>query len=414
MANKRNKNLHIVRETEGEQPQWQPGGQTDFGQAMEELEEQVRQNKRNKRRKLFLIVGGTLAVAVVVFLIIHLQTYNAVRVEETYQIDGAADSRYAEFAKGVLKYSRDGVSYLDTRGGEQWNQPCQLKNPFVDINGITAAVADKGGNDILIFQEDGLKGEIQTTRPIEKLSVSKQGIVSAILKNEESPQVICYDTAGNVLVEHQASFTGTGYPVDVALSDDGKTMMVVYIRVEGGNYISSVAYYDFSAETEAGANHRAAYQEYENTVLASGFFLDESMSAVVGDNCLTLFRGTEAPEKVAEIALDKEVQSVFHSEKYVGLILKNEGEGGYELCLYNTSGKKVMSEDFSGDYGNVKISGNQVILYEGRQCCIFLRSGVKKFEGEMDNDILEIFPTGGVNKYILMNANGMEDIRLVK
>ena len=73
-----------------------------------------------------------------------------------------------------------------------------------------------------------------------------------------------------------------------------------------------------------------------------------------------------------------------------------------------------MSEDFSGDYGNIKLSGNQVIMYSGRKCSIFLSGGVKKFEGEMDNDILEIRPISGVNKYVVMNANGMEDIRLVK
>ena len=32
----------------------------------------------------------------------------------------------------------------------------------------------------------------------------------------------------------------------------------------------------------------------------------------------------------------------------------------------------------------------------------------------MNNNIMEIIPTFGVNKYIVMNANGMEDIRLVK
>ncbi|MFR3390866.1 MAG: hypothetical protein ACLTT1_09730 [[Clostridium] scindens] len=34
--------------------------------------------------------------------------------------------------------------------------------------------------------------------------------------------------------------------------------------------------------------------------------------------------------------------------------------------------------------------------------------------GEMDNNILEALPVFGVNKYIVMNANGMEKVRLVK
>nr|WP_106789556.1 DUF5711 family protein [Massilistercora timonensis] len=396
MGDKRNRKLHIVREAE------------------EGRQEPEEQGGRKRSYKILMAAGAVLLLAVAIFLVIHLQTYDTVRVEETYKIDGVTDSSYEEFAKGVLKYSRDGVSYLNTQGEERWNQPGQFKNPFVDINGTTAAIADKGGNNIMVVQESGVKGEIETTRPIEKIAVSRQGIVSAILKNEDSPQVICYDTAGNILVEHQTSFAGTGYPVDVALSEDGETMMVVYLSVNGGTYKSSVAYYNFGKSRDTFADHQTAYKEYEKTILASGFYLDGSVSAVVGDNCLTIFKGIEQPEEATTVSLDKEIKSVFHSEKYIGLILKNKGKKGYELCLYNASGKKVMSEDFSGDYGNIKLSGNQVIMYAGRKCSIFLSSGVKKFEGEMDNDILEILPISGVNKYIVMNANGMEDIRLVK
>ena len=73
-----------------------------------------------------------------------------------------------------------------------------------------------------------------------------------------------------------------------------------------------------------------------------------------------------------------------------------------------------MSKDFTGDYNHVKICGNQVIMYDGKKCSIFTKNGIQKFEGEMNNNILEIFPIAGVNKYIVMNANGMEKVRLVK
>lgn len=73
-----------------------------------------------------------------------------------------------------------------------------------------------------------------------------------------------------------------------------------------------------------------------------------------------------------------------------------------------------MSQDFKGEYSNVKLCGGQVILYDGKKCCIFMRNGIQKFAGETDNNIMEIFPIAGVNKYIVMSANGMEKIRLVK
>ena len=74
-------------------------------------------------------------------------------------------------------------------GKEKWNQSYQIKNPMIDVSDKSAAVADKEGNDILILQEDGLKGEVHTTKPIEKVSVSEQGIVSAILKKDTSMTV---------------------------------------------------------------------------------------------------------------------------------------------------------------------------------------------------------------------------------
>jgi len=95
-------------------------------------------------------------------------------------------------------------------------------------------------------------------------------------------------------------------------------------------------------------------------------------------------------------------------------VLNNSGQPGYELRMYNKAGKLVTNEVFTGEYRNVKIEDNQIIMYDGKECAIFLKNGVKKFDGEMNNSIFEIVAAAGVNKYIVMNANGMESVRLVK
>ena len=164
------------------------------------------------------------------YLLINLQTYTKVRVSDTYVGEGAADNNYVQFLDGVLKYSKDGISYLNQSGKENTGTShIKIKNPMIDVSDKSAAVADKEGNDILILQEDGLKGESAYDNADREVSVSEQGIVSAILKNDTSMKVICYDTAGNVLVEHKTSLAGTGYPVDVALSANGGVMQVCYL-----------------------------------------------------------------------------------------------------------------------------------------------------------------------------------------
>ena len=93
-------------------------------------------------------------MVLVIFGIIYFRTYTSVRVSETYALSGAANSSYKTFAKGVLKYSRDGVAYVNEKGEEQWNQSCQLKTPIVKVMGDCAAIADEGGNDIFIFDKN--------------------------------------------------------------------------------------------------------------------------------------------------------------------------------------------------------------------------------------------------------------------
>ena len=396
------KNLRIVRELKkSDQPKT-------------EEQEQFEKARKKRWKKTALIAAVVAALAVGVYLLINLQTYTSARALDTYTVSGASGSAYEQFADGVLKYSRDGISYLNQHGEEMWNQPYQMKNPVVDVNGSSAAVADKGGNAVLVFYEEGVRGETQTNLPIERVRVSEQGIVSVILTDENEARVLCYDAAGNLLVENKTSMNGTGYPLDVALSPDGETMQVLYLYTEAGAVKSRVIYYNFGESGEEKTDHLVAQMEYEDTVMASGFFMDENISVAVGDNRLTIYRGGNVPEETENIEIKKQIKSVFHNEKYIGMILKNEGKEGYELRLYNTRGQVAMSENFTGDYSHVKLCGSQVIMYDGKNCSIFTRGGIRKFDGEMNSNILEIFPVPGVNKYIVMNENGLEVVRLVK
>lgn len=416
MKQRKNRNLHVVRESED--PTDKRAGRL-YGQAEVEVTEReiraelIRQGRKRQQR-IAIVCIIIVIVSVMTYLLVSLQTYTKVRVSDTYPEKGASDNSYVQFLDGVIKYSKDGIAYMDQTGKEVWNQSYQIKNPMLDVNNKSVAVADKDGNDILIFQEEGLKGEVHTTMPVERISVSEQGIVSAILKNESAMKIMCYDIKGNVLVEHKTTLAGTGYPIDIALSADGNLMQVLYLYTQKGQIVSRLHYYNFGDAGEGKTDHQVTAENYKDTILASGFFMNAETSAAVGDNRVVIYEGKDTPEQVVNIKLDKEIKNVFHSEKYVGLILKNQGKSGYELRLYDKTGKVVLSKDFKGDYKHVKICNNQVIMYDGKNCNIYMKNGIQKFKGETDSHILEIFPVEGVNRYIIMSANGMEKVRLVK
>lgn len=380
----------------------------------EDLEDKIKAYKWHKRRNIILAVATLLAAVVSTYLLVEMQTYTKTRVLEKVENQGTDNSSYLEFASGVLRYSRDGIAYLDKKGLEQWNQAYQIKNPFVNISGKAVAVADRGGNDIYVLDEKGLKGEVHTNYPIEKIAVAENGIVSALLKNGTTPQVVCYDATGNVLAEHRASLTGTGYPIGMALSPTGTKLQITYLSVEDGVQATRVSCFDFSQTKEEEKEYEAGEDVYKNTVIPVLFFVNDKTSVLAGDQSVIIYKEVNRQMKAVQtIELGKEVKSVFHDKKYLGFILKNEGEG-CELRLYDIEGKQKLSRTFTGEYANVKVSQGNVFLYDGKKCRIYSELGVEKFEGEVDKEIMEIRPLAGINKYLLMSADGMEEIRLVK
>lgn len=378
------------------------------------LQGQMKMRRMRIWKRIFVALLVIILILIGGFAVLRYVTYEHVNVVKTYENESTSNAHYIQYADGILEYGKDGVAMLKKNGEEIWNHPNQMNNPFVEICRETVIVADKGGTSILVFQKDGLKGEIHTTTPIEKASVSAQGIVAAILMNEEVPRVMCYDAMGNVLVEHKATFSSTGYPVDVALSQDGNALIVSYIGVKGATTQANVVYYHFG---EAGADkdeHRVATMSYSETIVPIAAFLNKSTSLLVTDHSLVLVKDVEQPEVVCEVELDKEVKSIAYNEDMIAVVLKNNTISGYELRAFKTNGELLFQTEFEGEYSNLKVVDDTVILYDGSKCAIYNRVGVCKYAGNIELQILDIFPVMGIEKYNVISANGFQEIQLAK
>ena len=306
MPNSKNTNLHLAK----------PQDET----------EKKRKIKRYRKYKIrqWAIIGGILVLILTgTYLMLTTRQYAKVSEVKSYTNAGADNNAYQQFGEGVIRYSNDGIVFLNTGNVEIWNQPYQIKKPIIAMNEEAFVVADSGGNSIMVFTEEGLKGEMSTTLPIEKIAVSSQGIVSAILKNENKPQIISYDAAGNILVEQQVDTSVVGYPVSLALSPDGTLLEVSYLYTQTGVMTSKIIYYNFGTVGQGKTDNQVMADEYVNTIMPTTFFMDDTTSVVVGDRSFVIYQGTQIPEMKQTIALKKEIKSTFHTDKYVGFVLKD-------------------------------------------------------------------------------------------
>ncbi len=365
-------------------------------------------------RRIIIIATAVLLLAVGVVLIFRYSTYKNLKVLKSYESEGVGDGNYTPFAGMILEYGRDGISLLNRKGEEKWNQPCQMSNPMVDVCGSSAVVGDRGGTSLYVVKESGVKGEIQTTRPIERMTVSEQGIVGVVLQDEESPIITCYDSKGNILIEQKTSIKKTGYPIDLALSESGKVLLVSYLYANGGTVSTKICFYHFGEAGKDKQDFIVAQKEYEDVIAPTVRFLNKSVSMIATDSSLILYKGTKSPKEVKEIHFNAEVQSVASNENYVAVVLKKSDSKKYELRLYKTDGTLKMSAKFDEEYAHIRVVGKQVVLYEENRCRIYNNVGVCKFHGTFDGNILNIYPVNGLNKYMLISADGFHEVRLAR
>lgn len=360
-----------------------------------------------------------LAILLVVLLVSGIYLYNKYNKYDSYKViksiktDSGAGSQYVSFEDFVVKYSSDGISYID---GEEtvWDEAYEMKAPMVDVCGDYLAICDKNTNDIFLYNKDGRQGTITTSYPIIKLEVAEQGVVSALLEDKSANYIEVYNKEGKQLVSHKTLVDQNGYPVTFSLSDDGTKMIVSYLSIKSGTISNKVLFYNFSSAGKNSTDRMVGgFEQYKETIVPTVQFVSNNDAIAVGENVLSIYKMKKKPDLKEEVTFKDEVHKVFYNEEYVGLVFKNtNSKNPYRLEVYNLNGRRIMKTDIDMDFDTVKFAGKNVIMYNDMNCQIISLKGVKKFQHNFKEELKEIIPIDGSRTYLFMTNSLIEKIRL--
>ena len=363
--------------------------------------------------RILLVLAAVIAIVALITVQYkrHIYTsYDVIASVDTPSVPGSVDRR---LGNSILTYSKDGAHCTDAKGNVTWNQTYEIQDIRLAICGSTVAIGAYNGRSIYVQNTEKQLSEITTTMPIRDLTVSSEGYVTVALDGTDVTMLYTYNPKGEVIYQGQAHMTGSGYPASISLSPNGELLCVAYWYVDTGVLKTNVVFYNFGPVGENVNDCVVSAWSYTDTLIPQVQFMNDSTAFAVGDNRLLIYSGSHSPVEVAVFMCDDEIESVFYSEKYIGLVMRSEdGEGLYRMDVYDTSAGKVGSFYINIEYTDIFFGQDNFVAYNETECMIMTLDGIEKFNGEFSKTVRLMLPAGNAYKYLLVTDNSIDTIQL--
>ena len=318
---------------------------------------------------------------------------------------------YKSGGERLFAYSNDGAKALDNTGSVVWEVSYQLDNPEIAYRGDVAAVADIGGKSVYVVAENGIPHNYQVIYPIVKHEVAKQGVTAVLLDNEKEDFIQLYDINGTLRVDINTKTKTDGIPIDIALSDDGKKLITLYVTFQGEAMICKVTFYNADEVGKSYINNIVGQKAIAENVLAYDVgFLNEDTVYVLLENGFLLYRMTETPELICEKILTEPIEEIVCVEDGF-YIITEMSDKQKAMHFYDSKGKEKEVWKELPEYESVAASKEEVVFFSPQRVTVYRANGSEKFSTAFVQSLEAVFPAGD-NRYFLVDTGRVQTIKL--
>lgn len=369
------------------------------------------------RRKVAAFVLGILiliGIAVVVTYIYYQnKTYSDYQILSSVERNDTGASEYAQFQGRLLRYTNDGAVYTDAAGNLIWNQTYEMDQPKIETRGSYVAIYELGGTQVYILDTVNLQGSIHTTMPIQKVSIAAQGTVAILMENDGTSYLQLYGKTGDQLAAGELHVQNSGYPLDLALSENGEKLAVSMLDINGGTVKTVIAFYNFGAVGQNSIDKIVSSYKYEDVVIPQIRYLAEDTMVAFGDNKVLLFTGAQKPVESKVIELKDEVKNIFYNDNRFGLVYDGEKGEKQRLELYRLSGEIEQELTFDIDDRKVEILDNgELCIQDEDSCEIYNSKGICKFKYQFNEYLYKVLSGKLQTEYTFILEGETQKVKL--
>lgn len=375
-----------------------------------EVMEEQRKSRIQKVLALFL-------VAVIVIVAISLWKYFTAHTYSGYDVISEFASvgnlkQYQSTGKNLILVSNDGAKAVSASGELIWEVLYQLDNPSAAFCGNVAAVADVGGKDVHVIAENGIPYHYQVLYPIVKLAVAEQGVTAVMLDGGAEDYIQLYDISGGLRVDINTKTKTEGFPVDFALSPDGKKLVTLYLTFDGDAMISKITFYNAGEVGKNYIGNVVGQRSFEEDIFVGGVkFINNEVICVLKENGFALYHMKETPSLISEKDFAEQLYDIVCTESGVIAVTENAQTKKKTLHRFDNNGKETATWKDLPDYETLTATGEEVIFFSPQKVVIYRNNRSEKFTAEFERNLEAVLPAGG-NRYFFLDTGHVRAVKL--
>ncbi len=363
--------------------------------------------------RVFAALIVVLAAALVV-LYFSNRHYNRAEITKIRDFVAEEGSVCVNFDGCILQYGPNGAACADTGGRVRWSITYEMDQPIVSMSGNVAAIADYGGRTIYVFNTRKQLYSISTSLPVHKVSASESGEVAAILDDNTNTWIRLYSDTGKEIAYMIRSMEENGYPMDVAVSPNGKVVCVSSLLMKDASVVSNLSFYNFGKAGSSYDQHMVVNFEYTDEVFPYVRFLGNGACAAASDSRLVVFDTSKTePQNSINNMLTEDLQGIFKSGDRIGLLFTDlTQENLYRLDVFGQDGRKEGSVGFTMVYDDLQIRGDKVYINNEQSMQIYTIDGREIFNGGFDRAVKVLIPSWRLGGLAAVSENEIDAIKL--
>lgn len=315
---------------------------------------------------------------------------------------GSAYNATVSGNKAIL-YNNRGARCINAYGKEIWNIDAALSEPMAELGGGYLLLADLAGNHFAASYKRGkMVREYKIGSDIISAKITAKGCaVFATDTDGYKGRVTVFNKRGRELYVWNS---GSGYITDVAITDDGRYLVVAQLISDGIEADTRLQFID----TRRGVVVRSVDRSGEVAVNLK--FINPNKLIAVTDNHITAYG--KSGREIFSVSLEGKSPSLYSIGDKMIAVAAVDSRGNSVIEMYSPYGNAYGTYTADGDIRALSVGGRSVIAAEQKGVVRIGRSGREKSTMPIGHDIKSIGYFSGDGRAVVIGTSQAETIRI--